>query len=265
MFKNVVIVILASIFSACAVYEPRAGKSSADTALYDGLITLGSVTSFLESVKDKRITILRINSNGGDVAAGMLLGDWVFANNISVHVPKLCLSSCANYIFSAANLKVIEEGAVVAWHGSVEQANFRYMDARYSNTKKRSERGEQLSLDDSLELRDEAKLNRYTNSQKLRKIQQEFFKKILVSEYITRAGQEPVFLERPWTLSAKDLQAFGICNVIQPKSYAANDYLWKFEVSQKIPIVHLPLNSEVQKMLVSELEKNKTNIQKCKD
>ena len=52
----------------------------------------------------------------------MDFGDWVFENQLNVKVIGRCFSSCANYVFTAAKIKVIENGALVAWYGSAVQS-----------------------------------------------------------------------------------------------------------------------------------------------
>lgn len=60
---------------------------------------------------------LSIDSTGGEVFLGLELAHWVYDNNINVHVKGLCASSCANYIFPAANKKLLNKDSVLLWHG----------------------------------------------------------------------------------------------------------------------------------------------------
>lgn len=62
-------------------------------------------------------TVLSIRSRGGEVNTGMALGTWVHAHRLTVKVMEFCLSSCANYVFSAAPQKVVSNVAVVGFHG----------------------------------------------------------------------------------------------------------------------------------------------------
>lgn len=62
-----------------------------------------------------------ISSGGGEINAGMKMGYWVFDNQIDVVVNGMCMSSCANYIFPAGHRKIINNGSIVAWHGSALQ------------------------------------------------------------------------------------------------------------------------------------------------
>ncbi len=66
-------------------------------------------------IKPSRLIIF---SGGGDVYLGMELGEFVFDNKLDVEINKLCFSSCANYIFTAAQNKFLNTDSVLAWHGS---------------------------------------------------------------------------------------------------------------------------------------------------
>ena len=61
---------------------------------------------------------LVISSLGGEVYWGIKIGEIVHEQGWDVRVRGLCFSSCANYVFPAGRDKVIEEGAIVGWHGS---------------------------------------------------------------------------------------------------------------------------------------------------
>ena len=73
---------------------------------------------FFKRIKNKNVTRLLISSDGGEVDAAIKLALWVFENQIDIEVRDYCLSSCANYVFTAAKNKTIHPGAVVAWHGN---------------------------------------------------------------------------------------------------------------------------------------------------
>ncbi len=66
-------------------------------------------------IKPKRLIIF---SNGGDVYIGMSLGEFVFNNQLDVEVNRLCFSSCANYVFTAAKNKYLNPDSILGWHGS---------------------------------------------------------------------------------------------------------------------------------------------------
>jgi hypothetical protein len=58
-----------------------------------------------------------VDSEGGRVDSALDISDIIFENNMNLIVWKFCISSCANYFFTAARHKVILEDSYVAWHG----------------------------------------------------------------------------------------------------------------------------------------------------
>lgn len=74
---------------------------------------------------DEKPARLVITSPGGDVMVGLDLGEWVHANGLDVRVPEYCLSSCANYVFTAGSRKIVASDAVVGFHGGMSSATFK--------------------------------------------------------------------------------------------------------------------------------------------
>lgn len=62
-------------------------------------------------------TVLSIRSKGGEVNVGMALGRWVRERRLEIKVMEFCLSSCANYVFPAAQQKTVSNFAVIGYHG----------------------------------------------------------------------------------------------------------------------------------------------------
>ena len=87
---------------------------------------MGTYRDFLFAIRGKedQITTIRVNSPGGVTDEGILIGQWIFEHGIDVIVEELCFSSCANYIFTAGKNKIIENDAIVGWHGSEQQDPF---------------------------------------------------------------------------------------------------------------------------------------------
>lgn len=69
-----------------------------------------------------RLTTLLIESEGGSAEAAMELGSWLFDRGLTVQIDEYCLSSCANYVFTAARRKVLSPRAALMWHGGFMQA-----------------------------------------------------------------------------------------------------------------------------------------------
>jgi hypothetical protein len=84
-------------------------------ALYDGL-------------KEKPVT-LSIRSPGGPTTHGLALGQWVQDHKLDVKVLEYCMSSCANYVFTAGRHKVVSNFAVIGLHGGLSSVSFHFDDA----------------------------------------------------------------------------------------------------------------------------------------
>lgn len=75
---------------------------------------------------------LMIRSGGGDLHAGMMLGDFINKRRMTVEVLDFCISSCANYVFLAGERKILNPNSLVIFHGGPKQANFgSLMEAAY--------------------------------------------------------------------------------------------------------------------------------------
>ena len=109
-------------------YGPEPATISVEGSIisFVGSIESETYRNFLYAVRgqEDQITAIQINSGGGITDQGMLIGEWVFDHDIDVIVEELCFSSCANYIFPAGKNKIIEEDAIVGWHGSEQQDPF---------------------------------------------------------------------------------------------------------------------------------------------
>lgn len=72
---------------------------------YSGEIDPDNVAAFEQGIANSptKITSLVINSGGGDVLAGIRLGELVYKHKLKVIVDKICASSCANYVVTASD------------------------------------------------------------------------------------------------------------------------------------------------------------------
>lgn len=154
---------------------------------------------------------LVITSTGGDVEAGMALGTWVFEHALDVHVPDYCISSCANYVFTAGKQKVLGPTALVVWHGGTTQEGLsggspcEYLDAPGVPC-------------------DEKKLRQLLEETlaRVQRLEADFFARIGVAQDITVLGQYPQYdcRERAtrydyigWYYSIGDLEKLGVRDV----------------------------------------------------
>lgn len=180
---------------------------------YRGEITLDGVAALKTLGKDAAIDELAITSSGGEINAGMDLGEWVFDRGVTVVVDEYCLSSCANYVFPAAWQKVLSRGAVVAWHGSARQPDLHAQLVRVVDDQIKALALAGKDRTQELERRRQA-VTDYLGRSIAR--QDSFFERIGVSEYVTRVGRERYGIEGLYTLPVQDMARFGIVNVLAP-------------------------------------------------
>ena len=185
----------------------------AGIAHYNGSISKQRNERFFNLVKGKVVKRLVITSDGGDVAAGIALGLWVHQFAVDVEILEYCLSSCANYVFTAGSNKKITPGAVVAWHGN------------YNHLKQTGGWRDEVATMLAKGV-DEATATRRVLHQveKLVRMEHDFFKRIGVNEYVCWAGKMPPYnAPNYYFLSAEDMSKFGIARVETPKGYALTD------------------------------------------
>ena len=193
------------------------------TLRYTGEITsdgVSRVESLLAAHPD--IRILEINSTGGSIDRGIDLGLLVFRHGLDVHVTgSMCMSSCANYVFTAGRRKVIEPGAVVVWHGSaIQKGLFAFKNADISFIPDEFRRGPNWLERLYARLYSRWKWSQLARSVKRR--QAEFFKLIRVDPEVTVFGQTHG-CKCQWTLSPEDMTAFGIKNVSAYPGYGTQE------------------------------------------
>ena len=185
-------------------------NSAANTASYSSSISKKQNNLFFEKIKNKKINRLMITSSGGEVDAAIKLALWVFENNIDIEVPEYCLSSCANYIFTAARNKIIHEGAVVAWHGNYHHLKITGLWRDDINSR----------MNRTGESRYEAQRNVYMQMTYLVNLERKFFARIGVDERICWIGKmSPYNITNYYFLSVDDMSRFGVKNVTAPKGY----------------------------------------------
>ncbi|UCC55554.1 MAG: hypothetical protein JSU75_09330 [Gammaproteobacteria bacterium] len=188
---------------------------SEDTAWYSGSISAEQNRQFFEAVQGRAVKRLVITSDGGEVAAGIALGLWVFENKLDIEVPEYCLSSCANYVFPAGRHKFIGKGAVVAWHG-----NYHHLEQTglwEEEVAVRMERHGKDAVTARAQVREEV--------DRLVHLEQDFFARIGVDEYLCWIGKMPPYsVPDYYFLSKEDMARFGVTHVHTPAGYEKAKY-----------------------------------------
>lgn len=188
--------------------EPPQGVSAngeSGRATLVGPIDWASVHRLRTLVQDKKIHILEVDSRGGDNEAAMALGYWLHDEKINLEVPRLCLGSCANYLFPAANKKLIAPGAIVAWQGNVH-----YQLLQQEQPKLFAHHDAPRSNNELIRLRQQAS------------VEQIFFQRIGVDERVCWIGKLPPYnAPGHFVLPPEDLRRFHIKEVRTELDYSA--------------------------------------------
>lgn len=186
-----------------------------ETAVYSGELSAVRTAEFFERYNNRSVSRLEINSSGGEVEAGIQLGLWVHARRLDVVVKGVCLSSCANYVFTAGRHKRVMPGSVVAWHG-----NYHHLDKtglwRDDVDLRMRRDGEDKAI---------ATANVRKQVDKLVALEQQFFARVGVDEFLCWVGKSaPHHVPDYYTLSAADMARFGVQLVSLPVGYADTDF-----------------------------------------
>ncbi|QJR15087.1 hypothetical protein [Usitatibacter palustris] len=241
MKHGVILGVMAAMFAlplaATALPKPKCsvevkGGADPENALVSflGPISPERVETFIRAIDPKGATKLVINSSGGDGAAGLKFGRWVWEHKLDVEVQGLCVSACANYVFPAGQKKIICPGSLVLWHGSMEQKDVRALVNQYEGMLLRIYTGPSPVTEVERQFLEDKRLH-FNSARELRELQGRLYDDLQVNEYITRLGQEPVdFGIDMWTVTPRVMQRFGILNVDAPEGYGTLAYMRKSPV-----------------------------------
>lgn len=181
---------------------------------YRGDISFEKNNKLFVSVSGQDIEKLVITSPGGEVEAGIELGKWIFDNQIDVEITEYCLSSCANYVFTAAANKIIRPGAIVAWHGN-------YTHLQHTGLWRGDIDARMLRTGEGLET---ATARTRSMVDRLVSLERDFFENIGVDQFLCWVGKMPPHNAPDYYfLSAKDMARFGVTRVREPTSYKDTD------------------------------------------
>lgn len=111
MKRLIVMGIMACIGALASAAELR--RVASDTIALRGPIAEGDVDK-LRLLAAPGLTLLRVNSDGGDPQAAMQLGRYLRQQQWRLAIDTVCAGSCALYVFPAARRKHIPAGAVLA-------------------------------------------------------------------------------------------------------------------------------------------------------
>lgn len=109
--------------------------------LIRGPLSMATLEQFrrIEASNDLRNVRVRLRSSGGITYVGMAIGREIHRLQLDVEVDKRCISSCANYLFTAGRAKHLQSPEQVQFHGGALQPNF------VTNALERIKQGRQMT------------------------------------------------------------------------------------------------------------------------
>ncbi len=192
-----------------------------DTLYIDGNISKDDDKIISSIIKKNLIPVrtISINSGGGDVEAAIKIARIIHNKEINIEVRRLCLSSCANYLFPAAKNKIINYGSIIGFHGSPNS------DDSKLTTTVNGEINTDTTITDRI-------------FSEIRKTDKAFYKDINVSWMMPLCGQKENIGDPDTglsTYSEKDFTRFGVKNI----SFTDGEMVWKKSMDiMGIPFAH---------------------------
>lgn len=126
-----------AVIAACETWRtgrevstsPAIHRVAADGLCFDGIITAESSAEFVEAVGTldaSQPVVVVLTSGGGEVNAGMDMGEALIPLSTTVVAHRMCASSCANYPFLAGDRRLVGEGSLLAYHGGIPDTPEQY-------------------------------------------------------------------------------------------------------------------------------------------
>lgn len=224
--KSFLLLILISIFglSACSLLQGEQPEAEPTLSLNGSTIVFNGNTSkhnasLLTALINKHagsITTLQVTSGGGNVLGGLEIGNAVHQHQLNVVVHKYCLSSCSNYIVTAAKQVFVQNSALIGWHGSSLQALYSSFESDISIFSKF------LMLLSGIDWEQENE--KYLKN--WHKQEAAFFEKVNVEHLITVIGMMPGFKEQRnadfYSYDIQTLQSLGLTIEFEDQQLEAN-------------------------------------------
>lgn len=165
-----------------------------DAVVFRGRIDARSAAKFMALLRDPKITRLVISSGGGNVSAALDMALAVHERRLDVDVPRVCRSSCANYIFPAGRRKTVSRPGAVAWHGNMTHVLYLHQTGKDALDQQPLESARELATREA-----------------------QFYRRIGVDGFVAWfAKLEPYNVDDFYALSAPDMERFGIRDVTAP-------------------------------------------------
>lgn len=186
-------------------------RLESDQIYYDGYISKEGILKVEQALKHSASNIqwLNITSKGGDIKLGMALGLLVFNNQLNIRVEEYCLSSCANYIFTAGNRKELGKHGLIGFHGGASSTRFdeSQIESVVAGVPDEQREGMRLKLEASIR----------SNLKLLNRDERIFYNEIGVNREVTTYGQREEFETKNgfegWYYPIVQIEKFGVSNI----------------------------------------------------
>lgn len=115
--KKLAVVLITGLFASSPALA--GWERTSDGAIgFTGVIDRNSYEEYLALAEDG-YSELTVNSGGGEPAIALRIAEDIASRDVTVRVKGSCMSACANYLAMAGRRLVVEEGALLAWHGTL--------------------------------------------------------------------------------------------------------------------------------------------------
>ena len=166
-------------------------EQNGDAIVFNGRIDAASAARFLALVQSPDVARIVITSQGGDVGSALDMAQAIHEHGLDVEVPRICLSSCANYVFPAGRRKVLGRAWAVGWHGNMAHVVYQQQSGQGSWS------AEAMKSARALALREAA-----------------LYRRLGVDGFVCWFGKlAPYDVADFYYLSVDDMARFGIANV----------------------------------------------------
>lgn len=119
-------IVIAGWLQQRGVFDRSKVRLSRGVLLIQGRLDKELLAEFRRVIQtaDLRDVRVRLRSPGGDIHAGMAIGREIHHRKLDVEVDLRCISSCANYLFTAGRNKYLQSPDQVLFHGGALQPDF---------------------------------------------------------------------------------------------------------------------------------------------
>ena len=192
--------VMSQVAHMCNANKSQAAlKSIGNTICLHGQITDEMARCF-GLIDEKEGTYVVVSSSGGDVLAAIDIGERIADRHLQIIIDGICLSSCANYLFTAGSTKSVMPDSLLGFHGGPGQA----MAFIYRGPG---------------QLRETAIHNNISYTELVIRKEEEFFQKIGIDRGLIYDRPEPLSKSyNPllvfWVYDREKLQQYGIRNLI---------------------------------------------------